>query len=120
MNDKKIINAALWFFAVCVGVILLTSCNPYVTMPVTPTATPSPAATNQDDAHVNLIPTPTPRPACYVNVGAVYLRSGAGMSHAVTKVLHKAERLAVLERGDWLKVETSQHTRGWVYSKLCK
>lgn len=30
MNDKKIINACLWFFALCVGVILITSCSPEV------------------------------------------------------------------------------------------
>ena len=117
MNDKKLINATLWFFALCVGVILITSCSPYVN--TTPIRAARPTATEAARMKPVMIPSPTSE-SCTVNAGALYLRSGAGMSYGVKKILHDGEQLAVIERGAWLKVETSQHTRGWVYSKFCK
>jgi len=117
MNDKKLINATLWFFALCVGVILITSCNPYVN--TTPIPTARPTATEAARMKPVMIPSPI-SVSCTVNAGSLYLRSGAGMSYAVTRILHDGEQLAVIERGAWLKVETSQHVKGWVYGRYCK
>ena len=54
MNDKKMIDFCLWFFALCVFVILITSCSPY--MPAT--ATPSQAATEIKVLSWNFDPIP--------------------------------------------------------------
>ena len=117
MNDKKLINATLWFFALCVGVILITSCSPYVN--TTPIPTARPTATEAAQMKSVMIPSPTSE-SCTVNAGALYLRKGAGMSYAVTRILHDGERLAVIERGAWLKVRTAQRVTGWVYGRYCQ
>ena len=116
--EKKIFNACIWFFAVCVLVILLTSCSPYAGLQIaTPTAQPTATKAESQDATLE----PTPRPiTCTVNAGRVYLRKGAGMSHAAIDVLHSGDVLRILNAAEWLKVETPQHTKGWVYSKYCK
>ena len=121
--DEKIFKACLWFLALCVFLAIVTSCNPYQGLQrATPTATAiaEPTITASVFQVGRLIPTPIPSPTCTVNAGTLYLRKGAGMNYAVTKILHDGDILTVLERGDWLKVETSQHVKGWVYSKYCK
>jgi hypothetical protein len=55
-TDKKLIDFCLWFFALCVLVILITSCNPYVIN----TPTPSPAATVLQLSPVPTEATPAP------------------------------------------------------------
>jgi len=117
-KDNKIINAALWFFALCVAVILLTSCSPYAALMAT--ATPSQAPTVATVQRLANVPTPTPAGIhCTVTAANLYIRAGASMAHEAIKVLHSGDVLRVIERGAWLKVETAQHVTGWVYSKFC-
>ena len=103
--------------------VFIAACSPYEGLNPTPTATRQAAPTATEATKhwetFPLIPSPTSE-ICTVNAGALYLRSGAGMSYAVKKILHAGDLLQVIKRGAWLKVETSQHTRGWVYSKYCK
>src|SRR6476659_4111094 len=120
--EEKFFKFALGLVCLSVLLAILTSCSPYQglsTIVDTPTARPT--ATKSDYQPDNLIPTPTPRPiTCTVNAGRVYLRKGAGMSHAVQQVLSGGDVLQVIARGAWLKVETPQRVRGWVYSKYCQ
>lgn len=130
--EEKIFKAAFWFVCVCVILGLVAGCNPYEGLDSTPTLNAKPTATQAleysiaDTApppfgqsgipHSTLSPAP---PTCTVNASALYLRKGPGMSHAVTKILRGGDLLQVLKAGAWLKVETTQHLRGWVYSKYC-
>ena len=98
-------------------VILLTSCNPYQGLQIaTPTATAQPSVTVTISKSQDATATPQ---TCTVNASKVYLRNGAGMSHAVIQILHKGQALIVIERGDWLKV-TTRNQAGFIYSKYCK
>jgi hypothetical protein len=114
-TEKRITNIALWFFVVCVGLILLTSCSPV--MDLNTTATPSPTATAQISLRYEI--SPTPAPACTVTAYTLNLRNGAGMSHAVIQILHKGQAVTVIERGAWLRVSTGKAT-GFIYGKYCQ
>jgi uncharacterized protein YgiM (DUF1202 family) len=120
MNDKKIINAALWFFALCVGVILITSCSPYQLSQRYDNLTATPAATVELLLRTKNL-TPTALPHCTVTAGALYLRSGASMARAALDVLHSGDVLRVIYSGTkWIQVETAQHVTGWVFGRWCK
>ena len=117
--ETKIFNACIWFIAVCILLAVLTSCSAAVDIPTTATAAPTATIAAKHWGNSPLTPSPT-SVSCTVNAGALYLRSGAGMSYAVTRILHDGDLLQVIEPGKWLKVETSQHVKGWVYGRYCK
>jgi uncharacterized protein YgiM (DUF1202 family) len=48
------------------------------------------------------------------------LRTGAGVEHAVIRVLAEGETLQVIGRGPWLQVIDRQGARGYVNSKYCQ
>ena len=118
-KSKLIIDGVLWFFALCVLVILITSCNPYVTQP-TVTAEPT---TTILSINPSVTPSATPE-ICTVatgyNQGALNLRRGAGTQYAVIRTLAEGETLIVIKRAAWLEVIDNQGTRGFINSKYCK
>jgi len=119
MNDKKIINAALWFFALCVLVILLTSCNPYVTQE--PTGTPE-ATTTILSIEPSVTPSATSE-TCTVatgyDAGALNIRTGPGTQYGVIRTLAEGETLQVIERAAWLQVIDATGTRGFINARYC-
>jgi len=117
--ETRIFNACMWFIAACVLLAVLTSCSAAIDIPTTATARPTATEAAKHWETFPLTPSPTSE-SCTVNAGALYLRSGAGMSYAVKKILHDGDLLRVHARGAWLKVETSQHVKGWVYGKYCQ
>ena len=116
--EKRLFNFSLWLIAVCILAAVLTSCNPYQGLQIA-MATAQPSATLTISKLQDATFESTPR-ACTVNAAKVYLRNGAGMSHAAIDVLHSGDVLRVLNAAEWLNVETSQHITGWVYSKYCR
>jgi hypothetical protein len=118
--EEKFFKFALGLVCLSVLLAILTSCNPYQDLsPIGDIPTAQPTATAQKLLNHGSV-TPTPRPiTCTVNAGRVYLRKGAGMSHAAIEVLHAGEILTVIERGAWLKVSTRKHA-GFIYSHYCE
>jgi uncharacterized protein YgiM (DUF1202 family) len=118
--EKKIFDFTAWFMAGLVLLILLTSCSPLARYEDPLTATPSATATLTKP---NNSATPSPI-TCTIATGyergTVNMRAGAGMSYAVKQILTQGEAVTILERGDWLKIETAQRVTGWVYGKYCK
>lgn len=123
MLEKKIFDFCLWLVAGLALLIILTSCSPLANARVEFTPTPNPSATAKPSTNLN-ISQPSPSPiTCTVTTGLqagrVNLRSGPGTSWAVIRVLIEAERLQVIEAGQWLKVQA--HGRaGYINSKFCK
>lgn len=78
---------------------------------VKPTQTAQPTATN----------TPS---GCNVQTGieggTVNLRTCAGTSCGVLKVLTEGERLQIIAAGTWMNVTTESGVTGWLNSKYCK
>lgn len=70
-------------------------------------------------------PTATVTPwACNVqtgiNGGTVNLRTCAGTSCGVVKVLTEGERLTIRKAGAWMNVTTEDGVTGWLNSKYCE
>jgi hypothetical protein len=118
--ETKMFNFALWLVCLSVLMAILTSCSPYQGLQIgTPTPRAQPIATAKPSTILNKSqPTPSPI-TCKVNAAKVYMRKGAGMSHAVIEVLHTGQILTVIDRGVWLMVTTRKHA-GFIYSKYCK
>ena len=117
-------RAAAWIF-LCLLPIILISCSPYVDLPaVTPTITARPTVTGSQLRTPTAIQPPTPFPTCTVRTGmpagTVNLRAGAGVSHAVVRVLSEGEILRVIERAPWLKVMDARGDQGFINSKFCR
>jgi hypothetical protein len=116
--------AICWLIDIAIFTAILTSCaDPYQAPPagtraVTATAVPTATAPSLYDGELELLVTHSP--TCIVNAGAVYLRSGAGMSFDAIRVLHAGDVLNVIEPGTWLKVKTAQRVIGWVYGRYCE
>ena len=118
-------SAILSIVMITAVLILLAGCSPYVDAPrATPTAvttvtpqriTPSPRPPTS---------TATPLPSCRVRTGIpdgrVNLRTGAGVSYAVVRVLREGELLKVLQRAAWLKVRTAGGNTGFIYARYCR
>jgi uncharacterized protein YraI len=120
-QNRNIMQALAWFIAACVIAAALLGCSPYATDQLdssTPTPAPSVTATVSHSSLEN--DTPTPRPACTVTAYTLNFRAGPGTQHAVKDVLSNGERLQVIQRGAWLKVETAQRVTGWVYGRYCR
>lgn len=127
-------RAVAWLF-VSLLLIMLTSCNPYVETPtITPTARPTSTRVLQLTPTIRQVPTLSP--TCTVRTGlpagTVNLRTGAGVSHGVVRVIregeiltlapHEAQRSAgeVIQRAVWLKVIDAKGRRGFIYGRYCK
>jgi len=113
-TNVRLFDAVMYFLAVCVIVILITSCSPYVEVPAT--AAPSATATAR---MVAIATEPTPSPSCTVTAQTLNFREGPGMSYAVTGILRQGERLEVIARGAWLRVSTGTET-GYIYGRYCQ
>ncbi len=55
-----------------------------------------------------------------INGGTVNLRTCAGTSCGVVKVLTEGERLTIRKAGAWMNVTTEDGVTGWLNSKYCK
>lgn len=118
-ENRKIMQALAWFIAACVIIAALTSCSPYAAQIATGTPTAAPSVTATVLQLHDGTATTTPRPSCTVT-GTVYLRPSASRAGEPLDVLRAGRVLAVIERGDWLKVETAQRVTGWVYGRYCR
>lgn len=105
-------------------VFLLAACNPYESLPApTPTAQPTGTATKSSLTLSNLItPTPTPQ-TCTVSTGIdsgkLNVRSDAGTSYAVIRVLREGQAVTLTDespRGNWIQITTGH---GWINQKFC-
>ena len=109
---------------VCLAVVSLASCSPYLDLTIVPTiapatrtripatATPKPTATRQTS------PTCTVRTG--IAAGALNMRTGAGVRYGVVRVLREGEILKVIERATWLKVIDAKGNQGYINPKYCK
>jgi uncharacterized protein YgiM (DUF1202 family) len=119
-TNRKLFNVVMWFIAACMIAVILTSCSPYAVTGDTVSPVQTPAATVAQLLLRSNNLTPTPLPSCVVTAYTLYMRAGAGMSHAVIDVLHNGDVLEVIRSGEWLKVITPQRVTGWVYSRYCQ
>ena len=126
-TEQRLVDFCLWFLAGVILLIILTSCNPYVTAPsATPMEMHPARSTIAPAPQSSRIPiaTQTPSPTCTVRTGipagTVNLRTGADVSHAVVRVLSEGEILKVLERADWMKVSDERGNRGYINARYCK
>jgi uncharacterized protein YgiM (DUF1202 family) len=107
------------FFILALVAILLLACSLSTngaTMSAAqfkPALSATPTPTNQ--------PSPTPRPeSCIVTADYLNLRTCGGTACGVIDVLNEGDRLTILARGHWLKVQTEAGAAGFVNSNYCK
>src|SRR5687768_2391464 len=121
--ERLILILVMRLFALCELIALLTSCSPYVELP-TATPTARQTVTPAPQRKPTVIKFPTPFPTCTVRTGIpdgiVNLRTGAGVSHAVIRVVHEGEKLSVVQRAAWLQVIDARGNRGFINSRYCK
>lgn len=130
-QDKSTIDLLKQALLAAFALILFyaaTSCNAYAAMYQQPTqgapATDAPAVI-QLPVTQTVKPTPSRAPLlCTVTtgyqMGALNMRTGPGIRHAVIQTLLEGEPLTVIDRGAWPKVRTAQGVTGWVNNRYCK
>lgn len=109
---KRIFKITL-LLALAIGFYAMTANAKGEEMKAEPTRTAQPSATH------------TTRPAmCEVKTGVddgkVNLRSCAGTSCEVKRILTEGERLTIITAGLWVKVTTEGGVTGWLNNKYCK
>jgi len=122
-TEKRLIEFLLWFMAGLVLVIVLTSCSPFSAMATSePTAAPSKPAqlltvpsSTATEKSAQLCQVRTGMPSGYLN-----LRTGAGVSFSVIRILAEGETLQVLKRGAWLHVIDTRGEKGFVNANYCR
>lgn len=122
-TEKRIFDLFIWILFVT-ALLILTSCNPYEGL-TTPTQEPTVTATATQSKIPSGTADPSPTPqACTVSTGVpagnLNIRTGAGTSYAVIRVLAEGETLTVIKRGAWLQVIDAQGNQGYINSTYCK
>jgi len=123
--EKRLFDFCVWFMAGVILLLIMTSCNPYAGLqPGTPTGTRI-ATKRAVIATPSLSPSPTPaKSMCIVQTGVprgyLNLRTGAGVTFAVIRILAEGEVLTVIERAAWLQVIDAQDNHGFINSKYCR
>ena len=128
MKFPYVLKVSLWIWLIAAIVLgmLLTSCNPYEDGVAAPTVTAVTAALSPTQP-IPITPTANSPPrVCTVLTGipdgALNLRTGAGIEHAVITTLTEGQRLtltAAAPRGVWIQVSTADQITGWINSNYC-
>jgi uncharacterized protein YgiM (DUF1202 family) len=123
--NRRLFSIVLWIFCGLALLVPLTSCIEIRTDPAAPqTVTPVPSATGT--AQPSPSPTASPLPSCTVStgieVGRLNIRTGAGVQHAVIRVLHESDVLTMTGKraGRWAQVVTRDSLTGWINSRYCQ
>lgn len=128
MKSPYLLKVSLWVWliaAIALG-MLLTSCDPYQGLSVSPTPTTAAPATSTAAIPIPSI-NPSPAPVlCIVRTGIdagnLNIRTGAGVTFEVITTLSEGQVLTLNDRsprGDWIQVTTSDGITGWINGQYC-
>jgi len=127
MNFPHLLKVSLWIWLIAAIVLglLLTSCDPYQGLNISPTSTAAPPASTAAMPTSTISPSPAPM-ICIVrtgiDVGNLNIRNGAGVTSAVITTLSEGQVLTITDRvprGEWIQVRTADHITGWVNGQYC-
>ncbi len=105
------------FYILALAATLLLACGTTVGAAVL--KMPPKRPQNADSLKSEQTPTTSPL-RCTVTAGYLNFRACGATSCDVIEVLEEGDRLAILELGDWLQVQTDAGAIGWASSNYCE